>query len=75
MSIIKLINRGEREIVFEGGVFYPQQVGEFTEAGAERMLRLFKGEVFSAEEAVADFTKEATVTDVEPVSVSTKKAK
>lgn len=56
MSKVKLLNKGQRVIKVAGKDFLPQQVATFSAEQAEQLQRLFKGEVFSLEDAVADFS-------------------
>lgn len=52
---VKLHNKGKRVIEIDGFNFRPDSVAAFPEKEAEKLLKLFKGEVFDIERTVAVF--------------------
>lgn len=49
MSDIKLFNKGQREIVVEGGVIKPQQTVAVDKEEGEKLAKLFAGELVDVE--------------------------
>lgn len=52
---VKLHNKGQRTIQVDGFDFKPDVVVSFPDNVAEKLLNLFKGEVFDIEQTVAVF--------------------
>lgn len=52
---VKLHNKGQRTIQEQGCEFKPDAVMSFPDDVAEKLLKLFKGEVFDIERTVAVF--------------------
>lgn len=55
MSDIKLFNKGQRTIIVDGGEIRPQQTVAIAKEEAEKLQKLFVGELINTEEAVKVF--------------------
>lgn len=64
---IKLHNKGQRTIKLEGFDFKPDAVVSFPEKQAEKLLKLFSGEVFDIERSIAAFEVAETFEEKEEV--------
>ena len=62
---VKLHNKGQRVIHEQGCEFKPDAVMSFPDDVAEKLLKLFKGEVFDIERTVAVFEAAETFSAVE----------
>ena len=62
---VKLHNKGQRTIHEQGCEFKPDAVMSFPDNVAEKLLKLFKGEVFDIERTVAVFEAAETFKAVE----------
>lgn len=50
----KLFNKGARVITFERGDFLPQKSASFTDAEAEKLLRLYRNEIIDMDNVTAE---------------------
>lgn len=69
---VKLHNKGQRIIHEQGCEFKPDAVMSFPDNVAEKLLRLFKGEVFDIERTVAVFEAAEEFEAVEEVQEEVK---
>jgi len=69
---IKLHNKGQRTIHEQGCEFKPDAVMSFPDDVAEKLLKLFKGEVFDIERTVAVFEAAEKFEAVEEVQEEVK---
>lgn len=54
-ELVKLFNKGQRTITFDGGVLEPQKCVAMLREEADKLKRLFEGELIDIEDVVSEF--------------------